>query len=31
MKTPVRLSFPSDGTMVMTGENGQTAVLKRVI
>lgn len=31
MRGPVRLSFPSDGTLEITGADGQTAVLKRVI
>lgn len=31
MAPPVSVSFPSDGTMILTGEDGQTAVLKRVI
>lgn len=31
MRGPVSLSFPSDGTLVLTGVEGQTAVLKRVI
>lgn len=31
MKAPVGVSFPSDGTMVLTGAGGRTAVLKRVI
>ena len=31
LKTPVGITFPSDGTMVLTGAGGKTAVLKRVI
>ena len=31
MRAPVRLDFPSDGTLVLTGADGQTAVLKRAI
>ncbi|MFN4358099.1 META domain-containing protein [Sphingopyxis alaskensis] len=31
MRGPVRLSFPTDGTLEISGEGGQTAVLKRVI
>lgn len=31
MKGPVGVSFPADGTMVLTGADGKTAVLKRVI
>lgn len=31
MRGPVSLRFPTDGTLVLTGEGGQTAVLKRVI
>lgn len=31
MRGPVGLRFPSDGTLVLTGAEGQTAVLKRVI
>lgn len=31
MRGPVSLSFPSDGTLVLTGAEGRTAVLKRVI
>lgn len=28
---PVRLEFPSDGTLILTGTDGQSAVLKRAI
>ncbi|OHD09542.1 META domain-containing protein [Sphingopyxis sp. RIFCSPHIGHO2_12_FULL_65_19] len=31
MRGPVSLSFPTDGTLILTGSEGQTAVLKRVI
>lgn len=31
IRGPVSLSFPSDGTLILTGAEGQTAVLKRVI
>lgn len=31
MRGPVSLDFPSDGTLILTGEGGQTAVLKRTI
>jgi heat shock protein HslJ len=31
MRGPVSLSFPSDGTLILTGSDGQTAVLKRAI
>lgn len=31
MRGPVSLSFPADGTLILTGSEGQTAVLKRVI
>ncbi len=31
MRGPVSLSFPSDGTLILTGAEGRTAVLKRVI
>ena len=31
MQGPVRLSFPSDGTLEISGESGKSAVLKRVI
>lgn len=31
MRDPVRLSFPSDGTLKISGANGKTAVLKRAI
>mgnify|MGYP001353173174 CR=1 FL=1 len=31
MRGPVTLSFPSDGTLEITGADGQTAVLKRAI
>jgi heat shock protein HslJ len=31
MRGPVSLTFPSDGTMILTGTGGQTAVLKRAI
>lgn len=31
MKAPVGVTFPSDGTMILTGAGGKTAVLKRVI
>jgi heat shock protein HslJ len=31
LRAPVGVSFPSDGTMVLTGKGGKTAVLKRVI
>lgn len=31
MNGPVRLHFPADGTLVLTGAEGRTAVLKRVI
>ena len=31
MQGPVRLSFPADGTLILTGAEGRTAVLKRVI
>ena len=31
MSAPAGIDFPSDGTMVLTGKNGKTAVLKRVI
>ena len=31
MRGPVSLAFPTDGTLILTGSDGQTAVLKRVI
>ena len=31
MRGPVRLDFPADGTLILTGADGQTAVLKRAI
>jgi len=31
MRGPVSLSFPTDGTMILTGGDGKTAVLKRAI
>lgn len=31
MRGPVSLTFPTDGTLILTGSDGQTAVLKRVI
>lgn len=31
MRGPVSLSFPTDGTLILTGGDGQTAVLKRAI
>ena len=31
MRAPVRIAFPSDGTLLLTGKDGKTAVLKRVI
>lgn len=31
MKAPVRLTFTADGTLILTGADGRTAVLKRVI
>ena len=31
MRGPVSLTFPTDGTLILTGSGGQTAVLKRVI
>ena len=31
MEAPVRVDFPADGTMVLTGRDGKTAVLKRTI
>lgn len=31
MQGPVGIDFPSDGTMLLTGKDGKTAVLKRVI
>jgi heat shock protein HslJ len=31
MATPVSLTFADDGTLILTGSGGQTAVLKRVI
>lgn len=31
MRGPVRLSFPSDGTLKISGANGKTAVLKRAL
>ncbi|WP_077145439.1 META domain-containing protein [Sphingopyxis sp. KK2] len=31
MRGPVSLSFPSDGTLILTGAEGRTAILKRVI
>ncbi|AMG76147.1 MULTISPECIES: META domain-containing protein [Sphingopyxis] len=31
MEAPVRVDFPADGTMVLTGRDGKTAVLKRAI
>jgi heat shock protein HslJ len=31
MSAPAEIDFPSDGTMVLTGKNGKTAILKRVI
>ena len=31
MRGPVSLTFPTDGTLILTGNDGQTAVLKRVI
>jgi heat shock protein HslJ/uncharacterized membrane protein len=31
MEGPVGIAFPSDGTLLLTGKDGKTAVLKRVI
>ena len=31
MATPVSLTFAGDGTLILTGENGKTAALRRVI
>jgi heat shock protein HslJ len=31
IRGPVSLTFPTDGTLILTGSGGQTAVLKRVI
>lgn len=31
MRGPVSLTFPTDGTLILTGSDGQTAVLKRAI
>ena len=31
MATPVRLTFGDDGTLILTGREGRTAVLRRVI
>jgi len=31
MRGPVSLDFPADGTLILTGADGQTAVLKRMI
>jgi heat shock protein HslJ len=31
MDAPVGITFPADGTMVLTGKNGRTAVFKRAI
>ncbi|HET6523660.1 META domain-containing protein [Sphingopyxis sp.] len=31
MRGPVSLTFPTDGTLILTGSDGQTTVLKRVI
>lgn len=31
LRAPVRVEFPSDGTLVLTGEDGRTAVLRRAI
>ncbi|MBY4637770.1 META domain-containing protein [Sphingopyxis sp. XHP0097] len=31
MRAPVRIEFPSDGTLVLTGPDGRTAVLRRSI
>ncbi|SBV31203.1 conserved exported protein of unknown function [uncultured Sphingopyxis sp.] len=31
MRGPVSLTFPTDGTLILTGSDGQTAALKRVI
>ncbi|WP_432768069.1 MAG: META domain-containing protein [Sphingopyxis sp.] len=31
MRGPVSLTFPADGTLILTGAEGRTAVLKRVI
>ncbi|HWW58731.1 MAG TPA: META domain-containing protein [Sphingopyxis sp.] len=31
MRSPVSLSFPTDGTLILTGAEGRTAVLKRAI
>lgn len=31
MAAPVRLTFADDGTLILTGEDGKTAVLRRVI
>ncbi|MBB5705762.1 META domain-containing protein [Sphingopyxis panaciterrulae] len=31
MRGPVSLDFPADGTLILTGADGQTVVLKRVI
>lgn len=31
LKVPVGVSFPADGTMVLTGKGGKTAMLKRAI
>ena len=31
MATPVSLTFADDGTLILTGSDGRTAVLRRVI
>ena len=31
IRGPISLTFPTDGTLILTGSEGQTAVLKRVI
>ncbi|HVK80479.1 MAG TPA: META domain-containing protein, partial [Verrucomicrobiae bacterium] len=31
MAAPVRMTLADDGTLILTGSNGQSAVLKRVI
>jgi heat shock protein HslJ len=31
MQGPVNTSFPTDGTLVLTGSDGKTAVLRRAI
>ena len=31
LKAPAGIGFPADGTMILTGKDGKTAVLKRVI